>query len=202
MINLPIEGRAAGRSPLRLVISAATLAALSTACATGQQPPDRSTGRSDRAISGYTEKSGATRQLEISSDDATKRANLTYSANAAWSQLPAVLQDIELPIGGLDHNERIAFHNGARAGRIGGKRLSRYLDCGIGMTAQPYADIYDVVFSYEIQVKADPEGTSTVEMRLEATAKPREVSGSPLRCTSKGSLEALVFQRLQLGAVG
>jgi hypothetical protein len=57
-----------------------------------------------------------------------------------------------------------------------------------------------VSLSYEVLIAPDQVGpVLNAEMRLEATATPRDVTGNPLRCRSKGTLEELVFERLLVG---
>ena len=76
--------------------------------------------------------------------------------------------------------------------------MSTYLDCGRGVTAQPYANLYEVTLSYEVSITRQEVGSSLdAEMRIVATARPRDVRGNPVTCTSKGTLERLVFERLR-----
>jgi hypothetical protein len=125
---------------------------------------------------------------------------LLLDFETAWARLPALLQDIGLSIGSMDEATGLVAQTAERISRLDGKRMSAYLDCGSGTTAEPYANQYHVSLSYEVLIAPDQVGrVLNAEMRLEATATPRDVTGNPLRCRSKGTLEELVFERLQVG---
>jgi hypothetical protein len=137
--------------------------------------------------------------VRVQSDDQTREAQLPIEMEAAWARLPVLLEELGLPIGSIDARRRRVAHAGDRIRRIDGKRLSSFIDCGMGATAEQYADSYIVTLGYEVVLKPDPSGSGIfVEMRVDASAKPRAVSGGALRCTTKGVLEALVFERLSL----
>ncbi len=85
-----------------------------------------------------------------------------------------------------------------RGRRIEGKRLSRYIDCGMGVTAIPNADDYQVTLMVLSRVSAADEGGTMVVTTVDATAKPRAVSGNPVHCQSKGTLETRLGDLLLL----
>jgi hypothetical protein len=107
---------------------------------------------------------------------------------AAWGALPLVYDSLRVPIALVDTvNMRLgsgSFH----PSRIGGKRLSRYLDCGRGMTGAN-ADIYRVTVSLVTWVSAQSGGRTQIHTAIQANAKARDVNSYPVNCSSKGILE-------------
>lgn len=168
---------------------------LMAGCATAGSSP--TLGRSGERNIRIEDRSGTLVQARLSSDDRTRRAELPVDLDVAWSRLPGVLQAIGLSVDAIDPTERRIGHSGETLSRLDGKRLSNFLNCGVGTTAQPYANFYRVVLSYEVRLAAREVGSAArAEMRVQATATPRDVSGNSLTCTSKGTLERLVFERI------
>lgn len=168
--------------------------------AIGCTPPRSSTtlGRSGEQTFGVEARSGTLVRARLRTDDQTRTADLAMDFETAWARLPGVLQEIGLSVGAIDDASGRLGHSGETLNRLDGKRLSNYLNCGMGTTAQPYANLYRVSLSYEVLIAHKEVGPGLhAEMRVEASARPRDVSGNPLRCTSKGTLERLVFRRLQ-----
>jgi hypothetical protein len=79
-----------------------------------------------------------------------------------------------------------------RARRIEGKRLSNYIDCGMGVTAIPNANDYQVTLMLLSWISEVDEGGTMVVTTVDATAKPRAVASNAVHCQSKGSLETRV----------
>jgi len=170
-------------------------------CATSAATPGL--GRGNDQMLGVQTRSGNVGRVNLRTEDQTRLGELAVDYDRAWALLPEVLQGIGLSIGAIEPEAGRVSHRGERVRRINGERMSTYLDCGIGSTAQPYANLYEVALGYEVvMAHSQRSGIVEVEMRIEATAKPRDVSGNPLSCTSEGALERLVFTRLQAGASG
>ena len=165
-------------------------------CASSGATPRISRG--GEHIVGVQTGAGGISTVEVQTDDQTRTATLIMDYSVAWDRLPELLTEIGLSVGTIDEAQGRVAHRGERLRRIDGKRLSTYLDCGIGSTAQPYANVYDVVMGYEVVLRRGQDGSvSSAQMTIEASARPMATSGNPLRCTSEGTLERLVFQRLQ-----
>lgn len=114
--------------------------------------------------------------------------------DSVWLALPRAYELLGIPDAGVDA-ERTMFGNpGYRARRIEGERLSKYVDCGMGSTAIPNADQYEVTLSVLTRLTAGQDGGTMVVTTVEATGKPRAVSGNPVYCQSKGTLEARVAE--------
>lgn len=107
---------------------------------------------------------------------------------AAWGALPLVYDSLRVPITVVDTvNKRLgsgSFH----PSRIGGRRLSRYLDCGRGMTGAN-ADTYRVTTSLVTWVSAQSGNRTQIHTAIQASAKARDVNSYPVNCSSKGILE-------------
>lgn len=169
---------------------------LATACAPSRSSP--ALDRSGEQIVLVEDRSGTLVRAPLRFDDQTQRADLALNFETAWTRLPQVLEEIGLSVGTIDESVGYVGQSGERVSRIDGKRMSTYLDCGMGVTAEPYANLYEVTLSYEVLIDKQEVGSSlNAEMRIEATARPRDVRGNPLSCRSKRTLERLVFARLQ-----
>ena len=122
--------------------------------------------------------------------------------DSVWLALPRAYELLGIPDVGVDA-ERTMFGNpGYRARRIEGERLSKYVDCGMGATAVPHADQYNVTLSVLTRLTPGQDGGTMVVTTVEATGKPRAVSGNPVYCQSKGTLEARVAELLVWVLVG
>jgi hypothetical protein len=104
--------------------------------------------------------------------------------------LPQVYEMLGIPDHGVNPEGTQYGSLSFRARRIEGKRLSNYIDCGMGATAIPKADDYQVTLSVLTRLTPGEDGGTMVVTTLEATGKPRAVSGNPVYCQSKGTLEA------------
>ena len=113
----------------------------------------------------------------------------------AWLELVRAWSTLRLPVTGADTiNYRIGGST-LPLGLIGGQRPSAWLDCGQGMTVA-YADEYEITFSMGARVMP-LGGPSTIESIIRATAKPRDVSTDPVRCSSLGTLEGRIARMIR-----
>jgi len=108
--------------------------------------------------------------------------------------LPGVYERLGIPEAGADPDQRVFGNPEFKPRRIEGGRLSRYLDCGRGFTAAPRADEYDVTMSVLTRLTPTEGGGTLVETTVQATGKPRAVSGNPVYCPSNGTLEKRVAE--------
>ncbi len=165
-------------------------------CAASTAPSGGSIGRAGQTRVRVDSRTG-TQEIDLLWDDETRRSDVTLDQGAAWSRLPTLLAELGLSVGFVSGESLRIGHQGGPVRRIDGRRLSTYLDCGFGTTAQPYANFYLVTLAYEVQlIRTEVEGRARAEMRVEASAKPRDVSAAGVRCRSKGTLERIVFERL------
>jgi hypothetical protein len=110
--------------------------------------------------------------------------------------LPGVFEELGVPVTLVDRRARMLGTRDSRVRRIGEARPSRYLDCGSGLAGQ-YANIYDVYLTVVTQLLPAAEGGLEVRSQLEAAAKDAAHSNNPVRCTSKGVLEAEIVEKLR-----
>lgn len=164
-------------------------------CAASRSGPTL-VGSPDRTVQ-VADRSGTILQGRLGADDPTKTEELLVDFETAWARLPGVLRDIGLSVGTVDATTGTVSHQGERVRRIDGKRMSLYLECGSGTTAQPYADSHAVTVSYQVRLTKAGESTTAIQMRVDANARALDARGSPLRCGTRGRLEQLVFQRLR-----
>ena len=129
------------------------------------------------------------RGSEMSNDPSVSATLVDAPLDTVWHALPRVYELLGIPDAGTDP-EQVTFGNpGYRARRVEGKRLSNYIDCGMGATAIPKANEYQVTLTVLSRVSAAAEGGTMVVTTVDATAKPRAVSGNSVHCQSKGTLE-------------
>ena len=113
----------------------------------------------------------------------------------------AVYADLKIPVtlrdsvGGLVGNTRLI-----QTGRLGKERLSRYLECGAGMTG-PNADLFRVQLAIATMIQTVSPTRTQIKTALAAGARNLEGNSSDaVRCGTTGELEtriaALVASRL------
>lgn len=79
------------------------------------------------------------------------------------------------------------------------RRPSTWVDCGRGITAEAYADAYQVSMAVATRVTAVDAATSTVETVIRARARARDVSADLLRCRSFGTFESRIAELVRAG---
>ena len=186
---------------MRWTVLVLVLSVSGMGCAASTAPSGGSIGRAGQTRVRVDSPRG-TRETDLLWDDETRRSDVTLDQGAAWSRLPTLLDELGLSVGFVNGESLRIGHRGGPVRRIDGKRLSTYLDCGFGTTAQPNANLYRVTLAYEVQlIPTEVEGRARAEMRVEASARPRDVNGAGVRCVTKGALERIVFERLAEGGV-
>jgi hypothetical protein len=122
--------------------------------------------------------------------------NLVIPADAAWARLPQAFAAVGLE-GGVPIEAEKTFSVGPTriTRRLGGQRLSSYLNCGQSIT-HPNADTHAVMLTVSSQVV--PNGTATrLETRVQATATPLVSGGAMVACNSTGALENRIAAELR-----
>jgi hypothetical protein len=114
----------------------------------------------------------------------------------AWLELARAWNTLRIPVTGVDEERRRIGGSVLILGVIGGAKPSTWLDCGRGI-AETYADQYQVTFSMATRVQPLEGAGSTVESIIRATARPRDVSTEPFKCTSLGTLERRLAQMIR-----
>lgn len=122
----------------------------------------------------------------------------------AWEALPLVYRALGLPVNQRDAAAHRIGVAGLRPRRIEDQPLSRYLECGRGITAGPLADAYQVDLWVDTRVVPDAghPGKATLATSVTANATPVASQGNTVTCESTGKLERriaeLVHQRLTI----
>ena len=108
-----------------------------------------------------------------------------------WSALRETYESLDLPAGAVEDAAGRLSSGRHRARRVGGQRMSRWLDCGQSMTG-PRADTWEVYLSVTSSVAPAGGDVTRLATTLEASARPADVSGNEVHCSSKGTLEAAI----------
>jgi hypothetical protein len=105
-----------------------------------------------------------------------------------WKGVLKAYTGLRIPVTRYDENMLWIGGSTEPLGLIGGRKPSAWLDCGHGM-AEQYADAYLVTFSIATRVVLLDAKSSTVQSLVMASARPRDVSTAPFKCSTKGDLE-------------
>ena len=104
---------------------------------------------------------------------------------------------VKLQIEHADTIAKVVYNRRLIAGRIAGQPMSRYLECGGGLTGR-HADSWRITLSYAVFVDTTSAGTSRVGVALFATARnPEGVSTSAVVCGSTGALEREIVNKVR-----
>lgn len=150
----------------------------------------------DVAVPTTIEMGSGAYQMDLRNNSRALTDTIAVSLDRAWAALPGVYEALGLTGGGVvDPGNHMFGVRERRLSRIDGKRLNDYLDCGSGMSG-PRADVYDVRVTAITRLVGNGEVGTRVETLLSGSATPRGVSGNPVRCTSRGTLEPLIVRHL------
>lgn len=115
-------------------------------------------------------------------------------AEGVWRALPRTFDEAGLRGAGvIDASRRtFGYPNAVIPRSVAGTRLSSFLSCG-QTPGGDNADVHRVTGSIVAVVRpaAEPD-RAVVEVTVDAAARPREVSGGAVRCSSNGRLERLL----------
>ncbi|MSR36109.1 MAG: hypothetical protein EXR95_05615 [Gemmatimonadetes bacterium] len=140
-------------------------------------------------------------QMTLNRADAVFTDTLALDPGRAWAALPVVYDFLGLPVHTTNPGLKELGVVAHQPRRIEGQRLSTFLDCGISPAGSSYADSYQVYFWMTSRVIPRASG-SRVQTTVQANARPRDTSGEPLPCASRGRLERRVVELLQQRTAG
>jgi hypothetical protein len=104
---------------------------------------------------------------------------------------------VRLPVEHADTIAKVVYNTRLIASRIAGQPMSRYLECGGGLTGR-YADSWRITLAYAVFVNTTSAGASRVGVALFATARnPEGVSTSAVACGSTGALEREIADKVR-----
>lgn len=141
-----------------------------------------------------TQTGGETGDIVIRNESSVSSYTLRSPVPRVWRALQEVYQELELPVSEFDPDRKRMGHEGFAATRIDGKRMSRYVDCGLGMTG-PNADRFDIRVTLFTTLNSVGEDTELI-IDVDGQGKPREYSGNWMHCGSQGELETLIVEQL------
>jgi hypothetical protein len=175
----------------RVTIASLSFLVFATGCASGRTGETVSEG-SGLATTSLGGTSGLTADIEVRNEASVSEGHVSPRVREVWAMMPEVFERLEVEIDMADPRKASVGNSGFRAGRIEGRQLSRYLDCGSGLTGA-YADVYEVTASILVQLFAAPEGGTVVRSVFDAYARDRNVRGSAIHCQSRGELERRIW---------
>ena len=150
--------------------------------ATARTTPERVMveGGSYGGIELFTEPGSSERTIQVKSAD-------------VWAILPAVYEQLQIPLTLSNPGTKELGNRGYRARRIEGSRMSKYFSCGTGMLGA-LADQYHITLSVVTRLTAEAGGGTKILTTVDAIGQPRATAGASLRCESNGVLELRVAQ--------
>lgn len=178
--------------PMRHSVGVPALLLFLAGCAatggdTAVTPPTRSTVTAS-----------ATDAVAVYQDNRTAIATLDATPERVWSVLPAVYEQLGIPVTTLLPQERTLGNKQASVvRRLAGERPSVFLDCGVDGLGLPFADRYRITLSAMSTVEPGATGTSELQTRLNATAVQQGASGDPVLCNTTGRLEKQIVRLAQ-----
>ena len=112
------------------------------------------------------------------------------SPDAVLEALVQVWGNVGIEIAGMNPDTRAVNNQDFRISRrLGGERLSRYLECGSG-TIGGFADHFRVQMNILSHVEAKPDGRSTLHTTIQAVGNnPEGTSNTRVPCASTHQLE-------------
>jgi hypothetical protein len=159
------------------------------ACATPGAQPAESVTRV-----GVSTGAGSIGVTELHTEPGRSVHTLPLPPDSVWRALPRVYEILGIAEPGAAPDLRVFGAQNVRPRRIEGKRLSQYIDCGMGPTATPKADEYEVTLTLLSRLEPGPDSSTTLETTLEASSRPRAAAGARVSCQSNGMLEKRVAE--------
>lgn len=136
-------------------------------------------------------------------DEGVSTGSIDAPLDEVWRHLPAAYAGLGLEADALDVLDPAARRivvTDHRVRRLGGERLSRYLDCGLS-TGTPKADNGQARIDLESWLEPDGDATR-IRIRFEGRSRDTGSSSGAVLCTSKGTLERELTVRLTLLVAG
>lgn len=137
----------------------------------------------------------------VSAEGSESSHTVQGSVEGVWAALQVVYDELEIPLAVVNAAGRYLGNSNFSPRRIAGQRLSRFLDCGYGMTATPLADEYRISMGVITRISPAEGGGTLLLTELVANADRRDASADPVRCATKGRLERMIAEMVaeQLG---
>ncbi|MCY4397848.1 MAG: hypothetical protein OXE96_00675 [Gemmatimonadetes bacterium] len=182
-----------------LVVAAILVSAGAGGCASGSSEdsiPASVARRTLVSIDGYI-------PVELVNEAGVGTMTIPAKPELVWGVLGGVYGQLDIPVEASNARTMEIGNTGYRPRRVGGDRMSTFFNCGNNMTGR-LADQYEVTLSVITVLTAREPDSTQVRSVVDASARPREVSGNRIHCASRGVLELriaqLVAEALGLGS--
>ena len=170
----------------------ASVIALAPACASSSSSVPAAAPTRAQSVQGE--------MVRLSNEAYASSAVIPEPIDVVWPRLAVAYEVLEIPVEVSDAEAYRIGNPEFRPRRIGGERLSRFVDCGQGVTARANADTYRVTMSIFTDLRpADESGQTVVETLVRASGRSRDTSSRPIPCPSKGQVERMIAEMIGRG---
>ncbi len=138
---------------------------------------------------------GGYRPVDIYNEPGVGIRTIDVAAATVWRVVGGVYAQLEIPIEHTNPPVMEIGNQGYRARRIGGDRMNTFVDCGSDLSG-PLANRYDITLSVITRITSKGEESSEILTIVDAFGRPSAVSGNPIHCQSRGTLEQRVAQAI------
>ena len=173
-----------------------TLALLLVGCATSpSQDPMIGSAVQARASDNPTGTGG---DFRLPADMVTASFDVPSSAEEAWPALKAVFEELKIPTPEVSESTRTLRNlRFVVSRRLGGQRLSRYLDCGRSPTG-PNANTHRLELEIASRVVAEGPEESRIDTEIAGIGMNTEgTSNNRVLCTSNHQLELRIAAQVR-----
>ncbi len=135
------------------------------------------------------------RPVDIYNEPGIGTRTIDIAAATIWRVVGGVYAELDIPVDYTRPASMEIGNQGYRATRIDGDRMNAFLDCGADLSG-PLANRYEITLAVMTRVTAKDETSSEILTMVDAFGRPRAVSGNPIHCQSRGTLEQRVAQAI------
>jgi len=114
--------------------------------------------------------------------------------DSVWVWMPAVYERLGIEPSLWDSQTHRIGNTGFSPRQIDGTRLSRFIQCGYSVTSANNADTYRVNMSVVTWVRSGENNQTVIQTEVAASARPRDVSGNAVDCSSTSRLERTIVE--------
>jgi len=167
---------------------------LAAACAPSHAPPDSRATPDLRTVV----MDGSVRHtiVDLRQEASVGRVSLLAEPASVWAALHSAFERLGIDVTTADVNTGLIGNSGYEARSIEGHRLSRYFDCGSGLSSQ-LTDSKVVTVAVMVHVQSAPKGVTVVTTTVDAFAHDRALSSNATHCVSRGRLESRIAELVQ-----
>ncbi|MDP2959623.1 MAG: hypothetical protein Q8N53_24675 [Longimicrobiales bacterium] len=180
-------------------VLAPLLLVLAAACATSGSDPVRVRATRPPSI----QASGSTVDVNISHERAIVTEAIRATPEVVWGALRKAYADLGIEVTEASDASRVLGNPRLMVSRrLAGAPLSRYLECGAGLTG-PFADRYRIEMLIRSAIVPGEGGGARVDTYVEAVARnPEGTSNTAVACGSTQRLEREIAARVRFHAEG